>query len=72
MDTRPCQEVTPQTDIISRQDLRSGEVKLFVGGKRVTIQFEESCVRPADALADYFFPTSDGPEGGLRRWQDRS
>lgn len=72
MDTRPCQEVTPQTDIISRQDLRNGEVKLFVGGKRVTIQFEESCVRLADALADYFFPTSDGSEGGLRRWQDRS
>lgn len=72
MDTRPCQEVTPQTDIIIRQDLRSGEVKLFVGGKRVTIQFEESCVRLADALADYFFPTSDCLEGGLRRWQDRS
>lgn len=72
MDTKPCQEVTPQTDIISRQDLRSGEVKLFVGGKRVTIQFEESCVRLEDALAGYFFPTSDCLEGGLRRWQDRS
>ena len=72
MDSKPCQEVTPQSDIIIRQDLRSGEVKLFVGGKRVTIQFEESCVRLEDALAGYFFPTSHCLEGGLRRWQDRS
>ena len=72
MDSKPCQEVTPQTDIISRQDLRSGEVRLFVGGKRVTVQFEESCVRLADALAGYFFLTSDCLEGGLRRWLHRS